>query len=102
MAGEISGFEAVVAEGALIEIVVRLGGALCGSAMALVYGPPASFLGFMRRGLAGLIGGAIFAPYVRDFCGFDRDWEGMLMGATLGAFAAWHVMGVIIAAVRRR
>lgn len=103
MDAALNGFEAVVAEGAIIiEVIARLGGAVCGSAMALVYGPPASLQGFIRRGMAGLIGGSVFAPYIRERLGFTADWEGMLMAATLGAFASWHVMGAIIAAVKRR
>jgi hypothetical protein len=107
MGRKIGGFAAVVAKTPRMiepwtEIVVKLGGALCGSALALVYGPPTGFRDFIRRGLAGMIGGAVFAPYVRGLAGFSADWEGLLMGATLAAFASWHVMGAIIQMVKRR
>lgn len=78
------------------EILVRLFGAIIGSALALVFWPPRSRSGFLRRGGAGMVAGMVFTGYVHDRIGFSDDLEGVLQAACATAFVAWFVMGATV------
>lgn len=106
MGGKIGSFAPVVAKNSMIpaEIwigaIIKLLGAAAGAALALVFVPPRTHWGFVRRLLASLIGGFVFAPPMREFAGLQNDWEGTMGGACLAAFASWWAMGAIIRAIR--
>jgi hypothetical protein len=81
-------------------LLVKVTGAIFGAALALIFVPPRTLTGFIRRLTASIIGGTVFAPYVREYAGFDMDWEGLLGAACLAAFLSWSMMGVIIRLLR--
>lgn len=81
-------------------MILKLLGAACGAALALVFSPPRTWQGFWRRLTAALIFGFIFAPYVRSWAGFDATWEGTMGAATLAAFVSWTAMGALIRITR--
>lgn len=80
--------------------IIKLLGAAAGAALALVFAPPRTWGGFLRRLSAALIFGFIFAPQVRSWAGFPNDWEGTLGASCLAAFVSWSAMATIIRAVQ--
>jgi hypothetical protein len=81
-------------------LIVKITGSVFGAALALIFVPPHTIPGFLRRLSASIIGGSIFAPFVQGWAGFDPTWEGLLGAACLAAFVSWWVMGVIIRLLR--
>lgn len=77
-------------------LIVKLLGSVAGAALALVFVPPKTLTGFIRRLSAALIFGTVFAPYVREWAAFSNDWEGMLGAACLSAMVSWAAMGAIM------
>jgi hypothetical protein len=108
MGGEIAGFAAVVAAGSaplipesqMADLIAKLLGSFFGAALALVFVPPRTKSGFVRRATASLIVGIVFASYVREWAGFAQDWEGLVSASCLAAFVAWWAMGSAIRIVR--
>jgi len=98
MAGEITTFEAVVAEVSpdLIAILIpRAIGAISGAALALVFVPPRTFRGFVRRGSASMLTGLIFAGYIQIWLDFSKDNDGAIGASCLTAFISWSAMGAL-------
>lgn len=77
-------------------LILKFIGAAAGSTLALVFVPPRTRLGFARRATASLIGGVMFAPYVREWGKFADNWEGMIAAACAAAFMSWWAMGAVI------
>ncbi len=80
----------------MTDMILRLMGATAGSALALVYNPPRTNEGFVRRVTASMICGVVFAGYVQTSVGFDRNADGLIAAACLTAFVAWWAMDAII------
>jgi hypothetical protein len=76
-------------------LIVKLLGALGGAVLAVVFVPPRTIKGFVRRITAALIAGPMFGPYAQAWAGFSDTWEGMAGAACLVAFASWWLMGAI-------
>lgn len=105
MGSAICGFAPVVAKAmngsALIaDLILKCIGAAAGAALALVFVPPRTYRGFIRRLVASLMAGVIFASYVRGWAGFSMDWEGTIASACLTAFVAWWMMSAILTLIR--
>jgi hypothetical protein len=103
MGGKIGPFEAVVAEMTPEEtaaMMFKFVGAASGAALALVFNPPRTFPGFVRRLMAAMIFGMIFAGYVRGWLGFSPDGEGLVGASCLTAFVSWAAMGTITRVVK--
>ena len=77
-------------------ILLKSIGAFAGAVLALLFVPPKTIKGFIRRGVAALISGPIFGPYVQSYAGFADDWQGILAAACLAGFASWWIMGNIV------
>ena len=80
-------------------LIAKIIGSAAGAILALVFVPPKTMRGFLRRGAAALISGPIFAPYVQSWAGFTADIDGMISAACLAAFASWWLMGALKRAV---
>ena len=78
-----------------VSILLKFLGAAAGAALALVFVPPRTPQGFVRRVTAALIFGTVFANYVRGYLGFDADAEGLVAAACLTGFVSWWLMGAI-------
>ncbi len=76
-------------------LFLKFMGAAAGAALALVFVPPKTRQGFVRRLTAALIFGTVFANYVRGYLGFDQDQEGLIAAACLTGFVSWWLMGAI-------
>lgn len=77
----------------VLALMFKFLGAAAGAALALVFVPPRTRRGFVRRLTAALICGTVFASYVRDWAGFAMDGEGLISAACLTGFASWWLMG---------
>lgn len=80
-------------------LTLKFLGAAAGAALALVFVPPKTKQGFVRRLTAALIFGTVFANYVREYLGFAVDAEGLVAAACLTGFVSWWLMGAIKRAV---
>lgn len=101
MGGKIASLAPAVAKMTPVEgLIIKAIGASIGSALALVFTPPRTWSGFIRRVVAGLGCGIVFAPYARDWAAFSKDWEGLLGSATLMAFVSWSAMSALTRLVR--
>jgi len=74
-------------------LILKFLGAMAGAALALIFVPPRTRTGFIRRGAAALICGPIFGPFVQSWIGFSDTWEGVAAGSCLTAYASWWIMG---------
>jgi len=79
----------------LAALLAKTGGAVVGAILALVFVPPRTRWGFVRRLTAALIIGPVFAVHVRDWADFSRNLEGTFGAACLVAFASWWLMGAV-------
>jgi hypothetical protein len=83
-----------------LAIVLKFLGSATGAALALVFVPPRTMAGFIRRLFAAMICGTVFATYVRGWVGFDNDGEGIISAACLTAFISWWAMGTAVRILR--
>lgn len=79
----------------LLALATKVGGALAGAVLALVFVPPRTRQGLVRRLTAALIVGPTFAVYTQDWAGFAATGEGLFGAACLTAFASWWLMGAV-------
>jgi hypothetical protein len=79
-----------------LALALKAAGAAIGAVLALVFVPPRSILGFLKRLIVSIPAGIIFSTDVRNWLGFDPGWEGLVASACLAAFASWWVAGTII------
>lgn len=78
-----------------IGMILKLIGAACGAALSLVYLQPATKEEFYRRLIGALVVGVLFSPYIGDWAGFDRNWEGVMAAACFSGFVSWSAMGAV-------
>lgn len=103
MGGKIGTFAPVVAKVTPEEfaaLAFKFLGAASGAALALVFSPPRTFPGFVRRLLAAMIFGTVFSGYARGYLGFSQDGEGIVAASCLTAFVSWAAMGTITRIVK--
>lgn len=77
----------------MTEAIARLIGVFAGSFLGLVFSPPRSVAGFVRRSLASLVFGWIFGPIVMDYLEWQSSEERIAAAFAIAAFGAWGVMG---------
>lgn len=83
-------------DGASAALAVKFAGSVAGAALALIFAPPRTIRGFLRRGFASIVCGMVFAPYARSKLGFHPDNEGLMAAACIASFAGWWVMGTSV------
>lgn len=82
-------------------ILIKILGAVAGAIMALVFIPPKTFNGLVRRTTASLIAGPIFSPVVHSYMTWQNTLEYWLAAAALTAFVSWWVLGVVVNAAKK-
>ncbi len=80
-----------VAAGLLLKMI----GAFAGAVLALIFVPPKTLNGFIRRGTFALVSGPILGPYVQGWAGFSDGWEGLVAASSMAAFVSWWLAGSI-------
>lgn len=76
----------------IADIAIKIGGAFIGAILALVFVPPRSRWGFVRRFSAAMLFGPTFGPYVQDKLGFG---EGAFAASCLAAIVSWSLLGAL-------
>jgi hypothetical protein len=74
-------------------IGARIIGIFSGAFLALVFLPPRTVSGFIRRTLAALVFGWIFGPIVMDYLDWQASEERTAAAFAIAAFASWGIMG---------
>jgi len=68
-------------------------GIIAGSFLALVFLPPRSIPGFVRRTLAALVFGWVFGPVIHDYFQWPITDERVIASGAISAFCSWWLMG---------
>jgi hypothetical protein len=76
-------------------IAAKVVGVLAGTCLALVFLPPRSIAGFIRRGVAALVFGGVFGPIINDYLQWPITDERVIASGAIAAFASWWLMGGI-------
>lgn len=74
-------------------IVAKLLGILSGTMLALVFDPPRSRTGFVRRTVVSLIGGFIFGHIALNFFEWPETIENMIAAWCISSASSWYVFG---------
>lgn len=76
-------------------------GTVAGTIIALVFHPPKTLAGFVRRTSVSLISGPVFAPLVHHQLGMENTDENWLAAAALAAFVSWWAAGILTAVFKK-
>lgn len=68
-------------------------GIIAGSFLALVFLPPRSIPGFVRRALSALVFGWVFGPVIHDYFQWPLTDERIIASGAIAAFSSWWLMG---------
>lgn len=82
-------------------VLIKLGGAISGTILALVFLPPRTRAGFFRRTSASMICGPIFAPVTHAYLAWPNAWEHWLAAVALTSFVSWWCMGAVIGGAKK-
>jgi len=75
------------------EIAAKLLGVLSGTLLALVFDPPRSRLGFLRRTVVAVIGGYVFGHVALNFFEWPETTENMIAAWCISSASSWSIMG---------
>ena len=76
-------------------IAAKIAGTFSGTILALVFIPPRTRAGFVRRGLAAFVFGGAFGHLPAHYLNWSLDSDYLLSSYTGTAFASWWLMGAI-------
>lgn len=82
-------------------MIIKFAGAFSGTVLALVFIPPRTIAGLIRRSVASLICGPIFSPVAHSYLVWPNSWEHWLAAAALTSFISWWCMGVVVAGAKK-
>lgn len=82
-------------------VMIKFAGAFSGTILALVFIPPRTIAGLIRRSVASLICGPIFSPVAHSYLAWPNAWEHWLAAAALTSFTSWWLLGVIVTVARK-
>lgn len=68
-------------------------GVIVGALLALIFNPPRSRVGFVRRTLASVFFGWAFGHIPLAIMKVDHTYDNIVASFTVAAFTAWAVMG---------
>jgi hypothetical protein len=68
-------------------------GIIAGSFLALVFLPPRSIPGFVRRALSALVFGWVFGPILHEYFQWPITDEKVIASGAIAAFGSWWTMG---------
>lgn len=74
-------------------IGAKIIGIIAGSFLALVFLPPRSIPGFVRRALSALVFGWVFEPIVLEYLQWPSTDERIIAAGAIASFASWWAMG---------
>ena len=83
----------------LTGMVLKLSGASAGTLLSFLFMPPVNRREALRRGLASLIIGIVFAVNAKEYLHFsDSEWS-LISASCLCALAAWWAIGAFVRVV---
>ena len=82
-------------------VILKVSGALSGTVLALVFIPPRTIAGLIRRTVASLICGPIFSPITHGYLRWPDEWQHWLAAAALTSFVSWWLLGVIVTGAKK-
>lgn len=85
----------MVPESGPILLILKACGSVIGTALALVFVPPATRSDFWRRLGLSFLAGVVFSFVPHIWLGFPSDIEGTVAAACLMAFGAWGLAGAV-------
>jgi len=74
-------------------IAAKLIGVVSGALLALVFDPPRSRTGFIRRTVVAIVGGFIFGHIVLHFLEWPETTENMIAAWCISSASSWYVLG---------
>lgn len=77
------------------ELGARILGVLAGAFLSLVFSPPRSRAGALRRTAAAIVGGFVFGPIALVYLEWEPTSENIIASSCLSAFMAWKGMGAV-------
>lgn len=75
-------------------IAAKLCGVAAGTFLALVFVPPRTRSGFVRRLLAAIVFGWVFGHVVLSYLSWPDIWENQMAAWSIASFTSWWTMGV--------
>jgi hypothetical protein len=75
------------------QIVAKVIGVLSGALLALVFDPPRSRTGFMRRTVVAVVAGYIFGHVVLHLLEWPETSENMIAAWCISSASSWYIMG---------
>jgi hypothetical protein len=79
----------------MTEAIARVIGILAGAFLSLVFSPPRSRAGALRRTGAAVVGGFVFGPVIMTYLGWSPTNENIIASSCVSAFTAWSGMGAV-------
>lgn len=76
-------------------VVAKVVGVISGSILGLVFIPPRSIPGFIRRALAALVFGGVFGGPALHVLEWEATTDNIVASYCIAAFSSWWIMGSI-------
>lgn len=85
--------------GAVVTAAIKVGGAVIGAALALIYAQPKTLAEFVTRSAFSVVAGFLFSDPLRDWLKWPITINYELASAALAAMLSWFVMGAVTRAI---
>ena len=74
-------------------VVAKVVGVLSGALLALVFDPPRSRTGFIRRTVVAIVGGYIFGHVVLHLLEWPETTDNLIVAWCISSASSWYVLG---------
>lgn len=74
-------------------VVAKVVGVLSGALLALVFDPPRSRTGFIRRTVVAVVGGYIFGHVVLHLLEWPETTDNLIAAWCISSASSWYVLG---------
>ena len=81
-------------------LAAKIAGVVAGAFLALVFDPPRSRLGFVRRSTSALVAGWVFGHLVLAYAGWEETFDNVMAAWCLAAFCSWSGMTIVTRVVQ--
>jgi hypothetical protein len=75
-------------------LIAKIIGVISGACLALIFIPPRSISGFIRRSTAAVVAGMTLGTPTRLYLGWEADAESVIAAFCIAAFCSWWGMGL--------
>lgn len=81
-------------------MVIKLGGSIAGTALALIYLQPKTKADFVTRSAYSIIAGMVFSEAARDFAKWPDTANYQIASSALTAMLSWFIMGTLVKIIK--